>query len=56
MKTARSRVARSVAFAALLIAVTGTAWAVTDALVTRSAPTSVMGPGYNAPPPHIPVS
>ncbi len=35
----------------------GAAYAVSDRIADeRSKPVSVMGPGYNPPPPHIPVS
>jgi hypothetical protein len=46
---------------ALAVALAATAglfaWAATDIIASREAPPeSVMGPGYNAPPPVIPVS
>lgn len=48
---------RYVLVIALAATIGGAAYAVSDRIADeRAKPVSVMGPGYNPPPPHIPIS
>jgi hypothetical protein len=57
MRALRSTATHYVLVILLAAALGGTAYAVADYVVEmRTQPGSVMGPGYNPPPPHIPIS
>jgi predicted SpoU family rRNA methylase len=57
MRILSSTITRYVLVIAVAAVLGGTAYAVADYVVEiRTQPESVMGPGYNPPPPHIPIS
>ncbi len=56
MDTAHTIIVRFAALAALALVVSIGAHLAAVELAARATPPSVMGPGYNAPPPVIPVS